>query len=243
MKYDFCEFKNSTDDKNAELYFFGDIVSDEWSRWTNDDQCPSNVKKLIDEIGDSDVDIHINSAGGDVFAGVAIYNMLKRCSGTKTVYVDGLAASIASVIAMAGDNIIIPENAFMMIHNAWTIGMGNANELKKLADTLEKIDAGILSTYKANAVDEVSEKQLKKMMDNETWIRGSEASDIFKNIKTTDAIAAAASVYASDKFLNTFRNVPDEFKNEVARPNSANVPEELKKIANYAKAVRAGYLL
>ena len=132
MTYDFCKFKNSENGSKSELFFYGDIVSDSWAAWQNEDQYPMNVSQLLKEIGGGDLDIHINSGGGDVFAGVAICNMLRSCSGHKTVYVDGLAASVASVIAMAGDEIIIPSNAFMMIHKAWTTAMGNANDMRSL---------------------------------------------------------------------------------------------------------------
>ncbi len=114
---DFFKIKNKTD-TSADLYFYGDIVSDSWqSYWTEEDRCPEDIREFLNDIEDHvDLNIYVNSGGGSVFGGLAIYNMLKRHKGYKTVYVDGIAASIASVIALAGDRVIVPSNAFIMIH-------------------------------------------------------------------------------------------------------------------------------
>ncbi len=237
MTYDFCKFKNSEDGSKAELFFYGDIVSDSWAAWQNEDQYPMNVSQLLKEIGGGDLDIHINSGGGDVFAGVAICNMLRSCSGHKTVYVDGLAASVASVIAMAGDEIIIPSNAFMMIHKAWTTAMGNANDMRSLADTLEKLDSGIIATYMTRAADGITEDKISELMAAETWLTGNEAAKIFSNIKTTEAVTAAAS--ANSKFMERY-NVPAGYTSILShhKPDSAKVPPELMKYAAYSAAAR-----
>ena len=126
-----CYIRNQTDD-SADIYFYGDIVGNDGDKWWgNDDKCPSDVATLLKECENvSQLNIYVNSNGGDVFAGNAIYNMLKRHKAHKTVYVDGLAASIASVIVMAGDEIIMPANSYLMIHKAWTYAMGNANDLR-----------------------------------------------------------------------------------------------------------------
>lgn len=237
MTYDFCKFKNGTDGSNSELFFYGDIVSDSWSAWSDEDQYPMNVSQLLKEIGNDDIDIHINSGGGDVFAGVAIYNMLRSTGGKKTVYIDGLAASIASVIAMAGDEIIIPSNAFMMIHKAWTFAMGNANDMRTLADTLDKLDSGIVATYMTRAADDVTEDKITELMAAETWLTGSEASELFNNVKTVDTVTAAAS--CNSKFMDRY-NVPKGYTDILSqrKPDSANVPPELAKYAEYSAAAR-----
>lgn len=237
MTYDFCKFKNGTDGSNSELFFYGDIVSDSWSAWSDEDQYPMNVSQLLKEIGNDDIDIHINSGGGDVFAGVAIYNMLRSTGGKKTVYIDGLAASIASVIAMAGDEIIIPSNAFMMIHKAWTFAMGNANDMRSLADTLDKLDSGIIATYMSRAADGVTEDKISELMAAETWLTGAEAAELFSNIKVTEAVTAAAS--CNSKFMDRY-NVPQGYTNMLSqrKPDSANVPPELAKYAAFSAAAR-----
>lgn len=113
------EIKNQTE-TTADLCFFGDINSEslgEWQKYYPEDKAPKDVQDFLDQLeGVSKINVHINSGGGSVFGGIAIYNILKRYDAEITVYVEGLAASIASVIAMAGDKIIIPENAQMMIH-------------------------------------------------------------------------------------------------------------------------------
>lgn len=237
MTYDFCKFKNGMNGSNSELFFYGDIVSDSWSAWSDEDQYPMNVSQLLKEIGNDDIDIHINSGGGDVFAGVAICNMLRSASGRKTVYIDGLAASIASVIAMAGDEIIIPSNAFMMIHKAWTFAMGNANDMRSLADTLDKLDSGIIATYMSRAADGVTEDKISELMAAETWLTGAEAAELFSNIKVTEAVTAAAS--CNSKFMDRY-NVPQGYTNMLSqrKPDSANVPPELAKYAAFSAAAR-----
>ena len=126
---------------------YGDIAS---STWYGDEITPKDFKADLDSLGDiQTLNIYINSSGGDVFAGQAIYSMLKRHSAQKNVYVDGLAASIASLIAMAGDKIIMPANAMMMVHRAWTVAMGNSNDFRKLAEDMDKIDESIITVYES----------------------------------------------------------------------------------------------
>lgn len=134
----YFELKNK--DEKAELLIYGDISSD---KWNSNDVTPKEIKDLLDEANGKELDIYINSSGGNVFAGIAIYNMLKRYSGVKTVYVDGLAASAASFIAMAGDTIIVPKNAYLMIHRAMTIAFGNINDMHSAIELLEKTDSTI----------------------------------------------------------------------------------------------------
>lgn len=163
----FWNFKAA--DKRAELQLYGDISD---ASWWGDEITPKQFKADLDALGDiSELDIYINSGGGDVFAGFAIYNMLKRHAATKTVYVDGLAASIASVIAMVGDKIVMPENAMMMIHNAWTIAIGNKAEIRKIADEMERIDGQIEQIY----ADRTGNDDIASLMEAETWMTGAEA--------------------------------------------------------------------
>ena len=109
--------KNPTD-SSADLFFYGDIVSETWqSECYEEDMAPGDVKEFLDQLdGTENINIHINSGGGSVFGGIAIYNMLRHNNAHKTVYIDGLAASIASVIMMAGDEIVMHKNATVMIH-------------------------------------------------------------------------------------------------------------------------------
>ena len=198
------EIKNQTEEK-ADMYFYGNIVSEEWGRCSDEDQCPQNVKKMLDEVKDvKNLDIYINSGGGSVFAGIAIYNMLKRNKAHKKVYVDGLAGSIASVIAMAGDEIIIPTNAYLMIHKASTFAYGNADDMLKMATTLETIEEGILNVYETKLKNGVKIEEIKQMLDEETWMTGKMAAEYF-DIEVGEELKAVASV--SD--LKNYSKVPE----------------------------------
>lgn len=132
------------------------------------------MSAALRSIGDeNDVVVNINSPGGDVFEAATIYNLLAQHKGNVTVNILGLAASAAAVIAMAGDHIKIAQNAFLMIHNAWSCVCGNKNDLRKAADTLEQFDKSILATYAARTGFE--DKKITKMMDSDTWIGASDA--------------------------------------------------------------------
>lgn len=165
----FWEFKAATQEKRAALQIYGDISNESW--W-GDEVTPKQFKQELDGVS-GDIDIYINSGGGDVFAGNAIYNMLKRHEGKKTVHIDGIAASIASIIAMAGDEIIMPENAMMMIHNAWSRVCGDKQKMRKVADEMEKIDGMLASIYAARGTKTAEE--YAALMHEETWFTAEEA--------------------------------------------------------------------
>lgn len=134
--------------------------------------------------------VHISSPGGDVFDGLAIFNFLDRMSNVTTI-VEGLAASIASIIAMAGTNIIMPENALMMIHNPWSFTAGDSDELRQAADALEKFEGSLAGIYAKKTGKDVAE--IRDMMDAETWMTGVEAVEMGFATMTTDAVKIAAS--------------------------------------------------
>lgn len=130
------------------------------------------VKELQD-IKQDVIELHLNSPGGEVFDGLAIYNALKSHRATVNVYVDGLAASIASVIAMAGDRVIMTRNAQMMIHDGHALTIGNASDMKAMADLLDKTSDNIASVYEERAGG--TKAQWRKAMQNETWYNAQEA--------------------------------------------------------------------
>jgi ATP-dependent Clp endopeptidase proteolytic subunit ClpP len=123
-----------------------------------------------------DIAVHIDSAGGSVVQGVAIYNALKAYNGKKTVYIDSLAASMASVIAMAGDTILMPENGLMMIHNPWGISTGDATEHRKTADVLDKMKDAMVDAYHYKS--SIDKETIISIMNEETWLNGQEALDM-----------------------------------------------------------------
>ena len=122
---------------------------------------------------DKDISLYINSPGGDIFAGFSLYNILNRHPAAKNVHIDGLAASAASVVAMAGDTIKMPENATLMIHNAWTYASGGAEDLRRTADELDRINDQIADIYAARTGKEKDE--ISALMTAETWMSGAEA--------------------------------------------------------------------
>lgn len=214
----------------GELLIYGDIAS---STWWGDEVTPNDFKKGLDALGDiSELDVYINSNGGDIFAGQAIYSMLKRHDAKVTVYVDGLAASIASVIAMAGDKIIMPKGSMMMIHEGMIGLMGylNAPKLRKYADEIEKItDSVIVPAYERSmqTVDEI-----KEMMAAETWLSAEDAVEIgfADEIEEGKAVAASISekvltINGLDIDISQFKRVPGEFLNMVKPKDPPKEPE------------------
>ena len=158
------------DDFNAELYIYGDITS---YKWYDDEVCAYDLAKELMELGNKNLKVRINSYGGEVAQGLAIYNLLKDYKGTVTTVCDGFACSAASVVFMAGTNRAMPKSSLFMIHNAWSWASGNANELRKIAEDLEKITQPSIEIYKT--VSNLDEETIKRMMDEETWITAEEA--------------------------------------------------------------------
>jgi ATP-dependent protease ClpP protease subunit len=144
--------------------------------WTGEGVTTKRIAAALRTIGPkNDVTVLLNSPGGDVFEGLSIYNLLRDHKGSVTVKVLGLAASAASIIAMAGDEVLVARAGFLMIHNTWAVAVGNRNDLRDMADTLEPIDAAMASIYTARTGLET--KAVQKMMDAETWIGGAAAVD------------------------------------------------------------------
>lgn len=173
------EIKEAANPNMLKLYIYGDVEGDYYDWWSGgiveSETSANKFKRVLEENPDvNEIEVYINSYGGSVFEGTAIYNQLKRHPAKKTVYIDGFACSIASVIAMAGDEIVMPKNTLMMIHNAWTFACGNAAELRKAADDLDIINAAGRQAYLEKAKDKLSEKELIKMMDAETWLNAEE---------------------------------------------------------------------
>jgi len=161
--------------KVGEVYIYGEITD---FKWFDEDVTPTDIKDELAKLDDVDsVNVYVNSPGGGVFAGVAIYNELKRLNKPVTAYIDGLAASIASLIVLAADKVVMPFNAMLMIHNPWTMTVGDANDLRSMADRLDKLtDSVLLETYQAKTGME--KDALKEMLDAETWLSGEEAVDL-----------------------------------------------------------------
>lgn len=170
------ELKQSATENTLELYIYGEVEDYEYYDWWKDEVVRSETsanyfKNELEKYPNvTQINLYINSQGGSVLEGTAIYNQLKRHTANKTVYIDGFACSIASIIAMAGDEIVMPKNTLMMIHNLWTYAMGNAAELRKAADDLDVINAAGRQAYLEKAGNKLKEDELIAMMDKETWL-------------------------------------------------------------------------
>lgn len=166
-------------ENTLDLYIYGDVTADGYDWWTDEIiESETSANHFREELGKypnaAQINLYINSYGGSVFEGTAIYNQLKRHPAHKTVYVDGFACSVASVIAMAGDEIIMPRNTMMMIHNAWMGAVGSAAELRKAADDLDAINNAGKQAYLQKAGGKLEEAALTAMMDAETWLTAEE---------------------------------------------------------------------
>ena len=204
----FWNFKAKSETE-GELMLYGPISS---STWWGDEVTPKQFKKDMDALGDiANLNIYINSDGGDVFAGQAIYSMIKRHKAAKTVYIDGLAASVASLIAMAGDKVYMPSNAMLMIHNPYTIAIGNSNEFRKLADDLDKIRESMLTTYASKTGME--QEELIKLLDAETWLSAEDAYILGFADEIEEQKAIAASIEGGFLMVNNVQMDLKKYKN------------------------------
>jgi len=162
-----------------EILIYSDIGDSMWG----DSVSAQSVKDQLDSMT-GDLTVRVNSPGGSVFDGFAIYNLLNQREGKTTVYIDGLAASAASVVAMAGDEIIMADNALMMIHDPWTMMLGSAEEMRDTADLLDKIKGSIVTTYESKS--NLDAEAIADMMTAETWFNAAEAVEHGFATATTD---------------------------------------------------------
>lgn len=169
------EIKQAAQPNTLDMYIYGNVEGDykDWfsGETIESDTSANHFKNELNKYSDiSQINIYINSYGGDVFEGTAIHSQLKRHPAQKTVYVDGFACSVASLIAMAGDKVIMPPNTMMMIHNAWRIVAGNSEELRKSADELDTIMEGNRQAYLQKANGKISEEKLIELLNEGTWL-------------------------------------------------------------------------
>ena len=228
-------------EKSADIWIYEDIGAG-WFGGFSAKQFADEVKKL----GKVDIlNVYINSAGGDVFDGVAIYNILKRNRARVIVEIDALAASIASVIAMAGDEIRMADNALMMIHNPWGMAIGDVNDFLKIIDDLNKVkDSSIMPAYQKQTG--LEEEKIGELMDDETWMNATEAKE-YGFIDEVTAEKKIAAHIDREKYKNVFKNIPeqtivkDEKQEEKEKPTE-NVPEKasrkISKLTEWQQAIK-----
>ena len=227
--------------ENHKLFIYGDIVMDSFFKCDEEteDICPKDIVEFLKDLENQEtIEIHINSGGGSVFGGLAIYNQLKNYKGKKVVYIDGLAGSIASVIALVGDVLYIYKNSMMMIHNPLTAMCGyyNAKDLQEQIEALEKCKKSILNVYMANInMDKtISQEDISQLMDNETWLSGEEITEYFKGYILEDKkdIVACTSSY-----FDSYKNTPKNIKNIENKPINNSLEKEQKIVIDLSTAV------
>lgn len=183
------------------------------------------VNGILRNLGPGPVTVNINSPGGSLFEGLTIYNLLKQHEGEITVNVLGIAASAASVVAMAGDNIKVAKSGFLMIHNCLNIAIGNRNDMRDLADTMETFDKAMAGVYADKCG--MAEKDVHKMMDRETWLTGQESVEqgLANSLLSSDKIEQSSATAS----LSTARQVEQALRSTgMSRSESKQAISKLK---------------
>nr|BDD47240.1 hypothetical protein 12 [Bacillaceae bacterium] len=212
------EVKNESTE-SASIYIYGSIGG--WFSETN----AKEIRRKLNGIESNEINVHINSPGGDVFDSIAIHNLLKNHKAKVTIHIDGLAASGASLIAMAGDKIIMPSNTMLMIHRAWTYTAGNAEALRKVATDLEKIDSSVTKTYMNRFVGE--QEELEQLLADETFLTAEECLAL----GLCDEIAEEITLEEEEE------EVVENVKNSIVAKYSASLsqpstPEPIQQVHN-----------
>lgn len=235
MNKEWLKIKNNAN--ITEIYINGDIESDtendgflELFGLKDTNIYPKNIAEALK--GAEEVHVHINSYGGDVFAGIAIANILKNHKGKTIAYIDGLAASAASIIAFGCNEIVIPSNAYLMIHRVSCGMFGNTDDFLRQIEVMEKIEEGIINSYTEKAIEGVTREQIKDFMFNETWFTGDDTAKYFN-----------VTVDKSAKYLNyvdtkqKFNKIPSEILNNIREVEKLKEQKEIERIENLKKEI------
>lgn len=241
------EIRNSAEAEDTLDIFIYSSVQRSW--WDEDAMDADKFRKAIQEHKNAkNVNLYINSYGGSVNEGVAIYSQIKRLNAHVTAYIDGFACSIASVIPMAADKIVMSDVSMMMIHNPWTWAMGNSKELKKVSEDLDKIlENCIIPAYKAKCGDKITDEKLIELIDGETYLSAKEcleygfcdevleSSDEEKKEEAKKAVDDAVNK-AKEEFMNQICKKFANSMNKTAETISAKAdPDAFKKAAETAE--------
>lgn len=198
----------------ADIYIY-----DEIGYWgVTAKQFVNDLKALGDV---SHINLHINSPGGDVFDGIAIFNALKHHGAAITVHIDGLAASMASVIAMVGNPVIMPENTMMMIHKPWGFAGGDANDMRDYADLLDKVESVLIPAYAAKTGK--TSDEIAAMLEDETWLDGAECLAMGFADQVIPSLQVMACIHS--KRIEEFEKMPNSIRNMVTPPRNSTQRE------------------
>jgi len=215
MQKEWYKIKNKSSEV-SDVYLFNDIGT-----------FGITAQSFIDEIKqyeDRELNIHINSLGGEVFEGMAIYSIIQRRTSKTTVYIEGIAASIASVIALAADEVIMSENSLLMIHNAWGGTQGEAKDMRKQAEILDKITNEIAEVYVKKT--KIPYNEIVEMMDEETWLTAEEAVALGFVDSISEPIKVAAK-YDVSKYKNITNKKVEQILS-LTKKREIKMTEELK---------------
>ncbi len=235
MKRKFYEFKNITSSE-ADLFVYGEIVQEKSVDWWTGEESQTDVglmdfKEQLDNIGNvQKLNIYINSPGGDVFTASTMISMLQRVKDKGTIinaYVDGLSASAASFLMMVADNVNLYKNSTVMVHKPMSFAIGNANDMQKTIDALNKIEESVMMPMYMNKA-KVKEEEIKSLIDAETWL-GAKEMDQYFNVTILDEEKTAVASISSNLFKN-YKNVPDFIKKSLnVVKNNENIEENAQK--------------
>jgi ATP-dependent Clp endopeptidase proteolytic subunit ClpP len=220
----------------SEIWIYEQIGED---FWTGGGVTAKGFQKELSAIKASQIDLHINSPGGEVFDGITIYNLIKQHPANVTTYIDGLAASIASVIALAGDKVIMAENALMMIHNPWGMAMGDADTMRKMAESLDKVAGSIATAYVSKTSKD--EEEIAQLMAAETWMSADEAFEM----GFADEISDKMDMAACAKFVPTmlaarYQHIPESLVASKQPPGNEREFEAFLHDAGYTRRQAKG---
>lgn len=216
--------KQMAETNSLDLYIYDDVKGDSTNWWTDEvTESTTSAKYMQSQLEiNKDVkaiNVFINSYGGSVKEGLAIHNQLKRHTAYVTVYIDGFACSIASVIAMAGDKVVMGNNCLMMVHHAAMGAYGNAEELRRAANDVEVIDSASCSSYLAKAGDKLTEATLKELLDGQTWLNAEQCLQYGLADEITgkeDKIITEAK----QRFNQAMQFEAEQFKKEIKVPEN-----------------------
>lgn len=229
----FWEIKNFIQNESADIYIYNEISS-----WDYEDVTSAqSFRKDLESLGNvKNINVMINSPGGSVGDGLTIASLLQRHSAYVTAYVDGMACSIASVIACAADKLVMGRSSLLMVHNALTYTYGSAKDLRKQADDLDAVTASLRQMYLMKAGDKLTEEKIKELMDNESWLSAKECVEL----GLCDEILENNKMVAKlpNKFMNMYSNVPKELLNQsevVDMKNTEIVQDTVEKTVETAE--------
>ena len=235
------QIKQSATPNALDMYIYGDVEGDGYDWWEGEViESETSARHFRDELAKyediTQINIYINSYGGSVFEGTAIYSQLKRHQAYKTVYIDGFACSIASVIAMAGDKVVMPSNTMMMIHNVMQGAFGNSEELRKAADNLDVICEGNRQAYIQKSNGKISEESLIELLKTDTWLTAKQCLEygfadelLEKEVDLTDARQMLQKVNLTmEQQINYNKALVAQAKElvQVVDPKEEDIPKE-----------------